>query len=65
MYKRKPVFSKKELNVIDEKKNFWGQTLKLRNTPVSYRENMIAHYTSKEPWFVAANYETVSPTVES
>ncbi len=63
MYKRKPVFSKKELSVIDEKKNFWGQTLKLRNIPVSYRENMIAHYTSKEPWFVAANYETVSPTV--
>lgn len=55
--KRKPAYSPKELQVADALPNFFGgpDTL-LLNTPVSYRENVNAHYFSKEPWFVAQSF---------
>ena len=55
--KRKPAYSPRELLVADSMPNFFGgpDTLFL-NTPVSYRENVNAHYFSKEPWFVSQSF---------
>ena len=57
---RKPVFTPQEMNVVGEKVSAFGTKYELFNTPVSYRENFIAHYSSKEPWFCAINNESVA-----
>ena len=51
--KRKPTFSPKELQIAYTTPGFFGgPDNEFYNTPVSYRENVNAHYFSKEPWFV-------------
>lgn len=59
-YLRKPAFTAKELEVVGTKTQMFGSEYKLFNTPVSYRENYIAHYDSKEPWFQAIHSESVA-----
>lgn len=59
--KRKPAYSKQELRIVDSKPGFFGSgDIPLMDTPVSYRENMNAHYFDKDPWFVATIRDTTS-----
>jgi len=59
-YKRKIPYNDRELIVKRKKSMFFGGEMDIYDTPVTYRENFIAHYCSKEPWFVASNMDTVS-----
>lgn len=59
-YIRKPEFSPRELEIVDSKTSMFGGEYKMFNTPISYRENYIAHYASKEPWYAAVHSESVS-----
>ena len=58
--KRRPSFSPRELLIGDHKPGFMGMgpETPLFSTPVSYRENLNAHYFSKEPWFAATFADT-------
>ena len=64
--KRKPEFSPRELQVMDTLSGpFGGPGTPLLNTPVSYRENVNAHYFSKEPWFVSRSFvHSSSPMIK-
>ncbi len=54
MVDQKKSFSKKELEIAKRIPTRFGGEIKLFNAPVSYRENFIAHYVSREPWFMAS-----------
>jgi len=59
---RKPEYSPRELRVVETKPGYLGMgpDSEYFDAPVSYRENMNAHYFSKEPWFASTIRDTTS-----
>ena len=56
--KRKPSFSEREMIIRENKPMRMGGEVGIFSAPVSYRENMNAHFFGKEPYFAASFIDT-------
>lgn len=54
----RPEFNEKELNIVSEFPDFFGNMVPVYNYPISMREAVVATYRDKNPWWILTDVET-------
>lgn len=54
----RPEFNEKELNIVSEFPDFFGNMIPVYNYPISMREAVVATYRDKDPWWILTDVET-------